>query len=303
MNRPAGNGRGGVLTIGTFDGVHLGHQAILREVGRVAVGLGAPATVVTFEPHPRRFLFPDEPLQILTPLPEKIALLRALGMDSVHVQPFDEAFSKLSAGDYIRDFLVGQFAPAAIVIGHDHQFGRGRDGNVETLRQHAASYGYAVHRLDAALIDEAAISSTKTRNALLSGNVALAKALLGRAYAIGGTVATGAQLGRTIGFPTANLLPDHPDQLIPAMGVYAGFAGVDGTQHPAMINIGRRPTISDSGEVRIEAHLIGFSGDLYGRALTLSFEARLRNERRFDGLPELQAQLARDMEAARRLLR
>ena len=296
-------GKGGVITIGTFDGVHLGHQAILREVGRVATRLGVPATVITFDPHPRKFLFPDEPLPILTPLPEKVALIRALGIDEVFVQPFDQAFSTLSAEDYIHDFLVGRFAPACIVIGHDHQFGRGRDGNVEVLRQFAPSCGYEVCRLDAALINDAAVSSTKTRNALLGGDVALAKNLLGRPYQIAGMVASGAQLGRTIGFPTANLQPGHPDQLIPAIGVYAGFAHThDGGQYPAMINIGRRPTVASNGAVTIEAHLIGFSGDLYGQPFILSFEARLREEQKFAGVAALKEQLELDRQAAVRAL-
>ena len=288
-----------VLTIGTFDGVHLGHRAILDEVVRHARRIGGESIVITFEPHPRKLLFPNEPLRLLTPLGQKADYLHEAGIDHVVVQPFDAGFSRLAAGAYVQDFLVRNFRPSAIVIGYDHHFGADRSGNIALLESLAPAAGFEVHQIPAQMIDAAAISSTKIRRGLDSGDVAGAAQMLGRPYALSGTVVEGAQLGRTIGYPTANILPADADQLVPARGVYAVLAQTeDGRLHQAMLNIGYRPTVAEGLALKIEAHLLGFSGNLYGQAMTITFIARLRDEQKFDSLDALKAQLGQDAVAA-----
>lgn len=290
--------RNTVVTIGTFDGVHLGHQVILQELVKQAQAVDGESVVITFEPHPRKFLRPDEPIKILTPLQEKLALLTAAGVQHVVVVPFDAAFASLSASQYLSDFLVDTFHPHTIVIGYDHHFGQDRTGNIELLKQYQQQWGYKLYEIPARLIEAAAISSTKIRHALQAGMVGDAAGMLGRAYSLSGAVQQGAQLGRTLGYPTANILPRDADQLVPAHGVYAVYINWKGKRYPAMLNIGIRPTVSKDLTLHIEAHLFDFNEDLYGQQLEIIFIARLRNEQKFDGLDALKAQLARDKVAA-----
>ncbi len=286
---------GSVLTVGTFDGVHQGHRAILEQVCATAQAEGCPSVLITFHPHPRAVVNGGGRLELLTPIEERVVLLKSFGIDEVVVVPFTPAFAALSPEAYIRDFLVQTFAPKVIVTGYDHRFGSGRQGTFETLDRMAATYQYRVAEIPATMLDEAAISSTKIRKALQAGQVEEAAQMLGRPYAVSGTVATGKQLGRTIGFPTANLVPLEADQLIPAEGVYACWASGDGFRNRAMVNIGRRPTVEAAGMRTIEANLLdGFSGDLYNQPLTLQFVARLRDEQKFGSLDALKAQLQRD---------
>ena len=295
--------RNAALTIGTFDGVHLGHCSILQEVRRHAAESGGESVLITFEPHPRRVLFPHQPLKLLTPLHQKLSLITAQGIDHVVVAPFSPEFARLSADAYIRDFLVHHFRPHSIVIGYDHRFGHDRSGDIALLRRYETQFHYRTYEIPARLIADAAVSSTKIRNALLAGQVQDAARMLGRPYSLCGRVVRGAQLGRTIGYPTANLQALEPDQLLPATGVYAVQVRHQGLWHPAMLNIGYRPTVDgNSTQLHIEAHLFDFMGDLYDASLELSFVARLRDEQRFDGLDALKAQLYRDEQQARSLL-
>jgi riboflavin kinase/FMN adenylyltransferase len=294
--------RNPAITIGTFDGVHQGHKAILQEVVRVAKEQGGASVLATFEPHPRKLLFPEQPLGILTPLQQKIALLTEAGIEHIVVVPFTKTFSELSAADYITQFLVGQLHAKSIIIGYDHHFGHDRAGNIALLQQYAATYGYRVDEIPAQLIAAAAVSSTKIRNSLQEGNVTEAAHMLGRHYSITGTVVHGAQLGRTIGFPTANIQPADPDQLIPAHGVYAVWAMHEGQRYKAMMNIGVRPTVTQEMQLRIEAHLIGYEGDLYDTTMEVAFVARLRDEQKFPSLDALKEQIQQDKEAALQVL-
>ena len=291
----------GAITIGTFDGVHRGHASILEQLCAAAKSAGGPSIIVTFHPHPRSVVQPGEKLELLTPLEERIALLREAGIDEVVVTPFTPDFANLEAEDYIRDFLVHNFHPAAIVIGYDHRFGAGRRGNLELLTACAPKWNYTVSEIPATLLSEAAISSTKIRTALRAGDITRASEMLGRPYALAGTVVTGKKLGRTIGYPTANLEPICVDQLIPASGVYA-VQVLEGERILAggMLNIGRRPTVDVAGAPQtIEVHLLeGFSEDLYGRQLRLLFIDRLRDEQHFAGIEALKAQLGKDAKAA-----
>ena len=227
-----------VITIGTFDGVHKGHRTILQEVVKHAQEVNGESVLITFEPHPRKLLFPEQHLGILTPLEEKSKLILETGIQHIVVAPFTEAFSKLSADDYIAHFLVKLFSPHTIIIGHDHHFGHDRRGNIDLLRKFETKYHYKLKEISAQLIDEAAVSSTKIRKALEAGHVKEAANMLGRNYSLGGTVVKGAQLGRTIGYPTANVAPSDIEQLIPAIGIYAVQVVVNESLYSGMLSIG-----------------------------------------------------------------
>lgn len=294
--------RNPVITLGTFDGVHLGHRAILDEVSQRAASIGGESILITFEPHPRKVLFPEQDLKILTPLPEKVELIQQAGIEHVVVAPFTTAFSQLSAENYIQDFLVSYFHPKVIVIGHDHHFGHDRKGNIALLEVFASACGFEVCQISKQLIQDAAVSSTKIRQALSVGAVSAANAMLGRAYSFKGRVVHGEQLGTQLGYPTANLEPLCADQLLPANGVYAITALLDGRRLKGMMNIGVRPTVSQETALRMEAHLFDFSEEIYNRELEIHFIARLRDEQRFASIAALRTQLLQDEVTGRGLL-
>lgn len=291
-----------VLTTGTFDGVHLGHQAILEYLAERATAVGGTATVVTFDPHPREVLGAGH-VSILTTLEERAEALAEHGVERFVVLPFTRDLSMLEPDDYVTDVLLGTVGMQEIVIGYDHRFGRNRAGDRSTLEALGRKHGFSVDVIPAQIVDEIAVSSTKIRGALLNeGDVQLAAALLGRPYSLAGTVIKGDQRGRQIGFPTANLRAEHPRKLVPKPGVYAVRADTISGSFDGMMNIGRRPTFETDGSVQAEAHLLGFDGDLYGTLLRVHFVERLRDERRFDGVDALVAQLHEDQKQAERAL-
>lgn len=291
-----------VITIGTFDGVHKGHDVILQQVVAHAKQVNGESVLLTFEPHPRKLLFPDQPLKLITPLLQKLELITNAGIDHVVVVPFTRTFANLSAEEYILDFLVKKFCPNSIIIGYDHQFGHDRRGNIKLLEAHADDCKYQVYEIPAQLIDEAAVSSTKIRHALQDGHVNEATHMLGRPYSITGKVIKGAQLGRTIGYPTANIQPSDPEQLIPANGAYAIKAKYGNNIYDGMLNIGIRPTVSKELTLHIEANLFDFTGDLYDHQLEIFFIDRLRNEEKFSSIDALKEQLGKDKVAAQKVL-
>jgi riboflavin kinase / FMN adenylyltransferase len=291
-----------VITIGTFDGVHHGHKKILTELVKSTEKIQGESIVITFEPHPRKLLFPQQPLKLLTPLEQKLDLLTEIGITHVVVAPFTLEFSNLSARDYIENFLVKYFNPQRIIIGHDHHFGHDRKGDLAMLRSLESSFGYKVEEIPAQLIEEAAVSSTKIRKALLEGRVEEGGLMLGREYSISGTVREGKQLGRTLGFPTANIQPSDPDQLIPGPGVYAVRVNWKNHLHNAMLNIGFRPTVSDEQKLTLEVNLFDFNQNIYGETLELIFIARIRDEQKFPSLENLKQQLNQDKEQALKIL-
>ncbi len=291
-----------VITIGTFDGVHLGHRQILDEVKKHAASIGGESMVITFEPHPRQVLDPSHTMEILTPLKEKLNLIAGAGIDHITVTPFTLDFAQMSADDYVTEFLVRRFNPSAVVIGYDHHFGHDRKGDITLLRKFGQEYDFEVHEIPAHMVREAAISSTRIRNTLLDGNVANAAQLLGRPYSITGSVIRGQQLGRTLGYPTANLEAHDPNQLVPAQGVYAVRVLVAGKEFGAMLSIGTRPTVTSDGNLSIEACIFDFDSDIYGQEITIQFIQHMRDELKFDSLDELKAAIGRDEIEARAIL-
>ncbi|WP_456426068.1 bifunctional riboflavin kinase/FAD synthetase [Rhodocaloribacter sp.] len=286
-----------IVTVGTFDGVHLGHQAILRYLVRRARSNGGSSVVVTFDPHPREVVR-GEPVPLLTTIEERAELLETLGLDRFIVIPFTPAFARLSAEDFVEKILVGRIGLKEIVIGYDHGFGRGRGGDAALLEALGGKLGFTVDVIPPQVVEKHVVSSTEIRALLMDeGDVCEAARLLGRPYALGGTVVEGARRGRSIGFPTANLEVDHPRKVIPKIGVYAVLATLDDgvTTLGGMMNIGRRPTFEDAG-LHLEVHLLEFDGDLYGRRLRIEFVERLRDERKFESIDALVEQLSRDRE-------
>lgn len=287
-----------VVTIGTFDGVHLGHRTILNEVIKHAKEVKGESIVVTFEPHPRKLLFPNQPIKLITPLQQKLDLIIRGGIHNVVVAPFTREFSQLSADEYIKDFLVKKFRPQSIVIGYDHHFGHDRKGDINLLKEYADRYGYKVYEISAQLIDEAAISSTKIRNALSEGRVTDANHMLGRNYSISGTVVEGKKLGRELGYPTANIRHSEPEQILPAIGIYAVKVRWGQNIYKGMLSIGLNPTVTDDRSIKIEVNIFDFDRNIYGDMIEIEFVQYLRDEQKFDSLDALREQLHKDKETS-----
>lgn len=291
---------GGAVTVGNFDGVHEGHRALVRAAAGWAARVGGPAVAVTFDPPPYQILVPDAPPRPpLTTVEDRADLLRAAGADRVVVYRPDRALLGLEPGAFVRDVLFGQLGARAVVEGYDFRFGRGRTGDTGLLRSLCAAAGVGFEEVPPLAVGGGPVSSSRVRAALLAGDVAGAAGLLGRPYRVTGTVVPGARRGRTIGFPTANL--GGVPTVLPGDGVYAVRAVVNGVEWPGAANVGPNPTFGEDAR-KVEAHLIGFAGDVYGAALPVAFVAKLRDTRPFPGPAELVAQLARDVAAAKAAL-
>ncbi len=291
-----------IVTIGTFDGVHLGHQKILQRLSEIKAETGFQTLVLTFEPHPRKVLFPEQrDLRLLTMVDEKLDLLRSFGVDVAVVYPFSRQFSELASDVYIREILCFQLKTRKLVIGYDHRFGKGRTGDIRVLREAAKEDGFEVEEISARDIDSIAISSTKIRKALEEGKLDLAAEFLGHPYFLNAQVIQGKQLGRSIGYPTANL-KTAKEKLIPRNGVYFVRLEVEGNWHYGMLNIGTNPTTDRDDSVKIEVHLFDFDRDIYFRSVRLQFIRRLRDEKNFKGLEELTAALDEDKENCLQLI-
>lgn len=294
--------RHAVVAIGNFDGVHRGHQAVLQQALELAASQGRPCVALTFEPHPRSFFKPDEPVDRLTPSREKSYLLEILGFDAVIEQPFTAEFSALSAEEFVDTILVKNFAASGVVIGYDFHFGKARRGTPEFLVGAGKQAGFSVTLVDA-FCDEGAtqISSSRIRDFLCDGDVVQAAGLLGHRYQVRAEVVHGRKLGRELGFPTANM--HLPEQTHLRHGIYAvRFRRADGTLYNGVASYGRRPTVTDNGVPLLETFLFDFSGDLYGELATVSFFGFLRGEVKFDGLEPLMEQMRQDEAEARALL-
>lgn len=291
-----------VVTIGTFDGVHLGHQEILRRIIELAKFNQGETALVTFWPHPRFVLKPeDDSLKLLSTFEEKASILKSIGIDHLIKIKFTKEFSQWSSEKFIREVIISALHTQKLVIGYDHHFGRDREGSFENLKAKSSEYGFTVEEISRQDIDDVGISSTKIRNALNEGAVEMAAEFLGRPYEIIGTVIPGDKIGRTLGFPTANISTDAAYKLIPADGSYAVKVKIDQQEFNAMMNIGMRPTVNGK-EKRMEAHLFDFDKRIYDEKVTVHFIKKLRDEQKFESTEALTTQLAKDKELAIKIL-
>jgi riboflavin kinase / FMN adenylyltransferase len=290
-------GRKVCLAIGFFDGVHLGHQQIIRQTTTDARQHEALALILTFDKHPNTVIAPDRAPALIYPLEQKLRVIESLEADVTLVVHFDKAFSERSGEEFVRT-LAGEAGPIrSICVGANFTFGHKRSGNVELLRRLGAELKFTVHGQAAVALDGKAVSSTRIRQAISAGNLDAASQMLGRAYSLVGPVVTGDQVGRKLGFPTANL--DVTGLVLPSSGVYVAQVKASGSLHRAVVNIGSRPTLqSPQPQLRVEAHLLEFNGDLYGKTLELIFVEKLRDEKKFPSLDELREQIARDISKA-----
>jgi riboflavin kinase/FMN adenylyltransferase len=295
-----------VLTIGNFDGLHVGHRKILDVVVERARQLEGEAVLYTFDPHPRKVLHGDDGPQLLTTTEQKLEILEATGLDWVILQPFTREFARTTPEAFVREQIHEGIGPIEVYVGYDFHFGRDREGSMRLLTETGPLIGFSVTIIPEVTVGEQDVNSTRIRGLVAEGRVEEAAVLLGRPYRVRGAVVEGMQRGRELGFPTANLQPEN--EILPGAGVYAGHVrvfdekGRPGTGIPSVVNVGFRPTFDDGRELVAEAHLIDFSGDLYGRIIEFAFETRLRAEMKFESPQALEVQIERDVSEARRQL-
>lgn len=293
-----------VLTIGTYDGVHAGHQVIIQKINELAKRTGGESIVLTFDPHPRIVLNKDKKnLKLISTIDEKVELLESFGLDNLVITPFSKDFASIEAESYVKDVLVKYFQPAVIVIGYDHKFGQGRKGDIHLLRELGPKYNFEVEEISAQTIDEISVSSTKVRNALLEHNIQEANTLLAHSFLIQGKVVHGDKIGRTLGFPTANIAIDDPYKLIPPVGVYAVWVDVGGKRYGGALNIGHRPTVTEEGELRVEVFILDFNEDIYGQDIRVVFVDFIRTDLKFESIELLKQQMHQDIEDIRSVLK
>ncbi len=288
-----------VVTVGTFDGVHKGHTKILNRLIQQAESLGGESVIFTLYPHPRKVLFPEEKeIFLLNTLNEKIKLLEKSGVDNLIIYPFTKEFAQLTSCDFIEKILYNELNVKQLIVGFDHHFGKDRQGNLEILKNCANPFGFDIIKVDALEYDGKKISSTRIRNSIISGDIEKANFLLSYDYFISGTVVSGKKIGRTLGFPTANIQVKEQDKLIPKRGVYAVKIEVDNKVYTGMLNIGTRPTVSSNFETNIETHIFDFSDDLYNKEIKIIFKKYIREEKKFPDKAQLQKQLSEDKRIA-----
>ena len=283
-----------IVTIGTFDGMHVGHQKIIKQLIQIAKDLNGESVLLTFYPHPRSVINTETPIQLLQNQTEKIKKLEEIGLDKLVVIPFTDDFSKLSAIDFVQTILIDKLKCHSLVLGYDHHFGNNREGNLKFLLANAKKFDLNIIEIPAKEIDAIKISSTKIRGSLLQGDVETANLFLGYPYEITGEVVAGEQLGRTIGFPTANIALNDPNKLIPKHGVYAVKTNIHGKDVMGMLNIGVNPTVQNTSSIKLEVHLFDFSADLYHESITLQLINYIRPEHKFDSIDALTKQLKKD---------
>jgi riboflavin kinase/FMN adenylyltransferase len=298
---PKGNA---VVTMGTFDGVHIGHRKILRCLIEKAKEINGESVLLTFWPHPKLVLSPDQNSRVskvLSTIEEKTELLESLGIDHLVILPFTREFSELSREQYIEDILISGFGTKAMVIGYDHRFGKNREGGIDYLLEHSERFKIEIEEINRQEIENLTISSTKIRKAIEDGNVATANELLGRYYDFRGTVVKGRQLGRQIGFPTANVKIANEFKLIPKNGVYAVYIWVRENKLPGVMNVGVRPTVEGKG-ITQEVHIFDFSEDIYGETVRVEIVDFIRDEQKFENMDKLIAQIKTDAITAKQIL-
>lgn len=290
-----------VITIGTFDGVHEGHRKIIRALIEEAERVNGESVLLTFQPHPRNIVQPDKPLQLINTLDEKTELLRKAGLHHLVIVPFTPAFAEQTADEYIREFLIQNFHPTTIIIGYDHRFGKGRTGDYRLMEEKATAYGYELLEIPKHVLDEIGVSSTKIRQAIISSDIETANKLLGYEFFFEGMVIKGDQLGRRLGYPTANLVYTDKDKIHLGHGVYAVYVDVEGQRKGGMLSIGTRPTLTRSDE-RIEVNIFDFDEDIYDKTIRVIVKKYLRGQEKYASLDELIQQLHQDKEASLEVL-
>lgn len=293
-----------MVTIGTFDGVHLGHRMIIERLKELAQKYDGETVIFTFFPHPRLVTAPGETnLRLLTTLEEKMELFEDLGIDHLVVYPFTKEFSQLSYAEFVQQILAGQIKTRCLVVGYDHKFGKNREGGFEYLQECARKYQFDIEKQEPLSIDENHISSTKIRDAIQAGDIKKANRYLGYPFTLHGKVVEGKQLGRKIGFPTANIEASDPHKIIPGYGVYAVKIKVNEISFSGMLNIGSRPTFNQNADQRsIEVHIFDFNDDIYNAGITLTFIDKIREEQKFNGIEALANQLMKDKITALKIL-
>lgn len=284
-----------VLTVGTFDGVHAGHKVLVNRVLKLAEKKDARSVIVTFDPHPRDIINPGQAgIKLLSSLGERSELLADLGVDEMVVIPFDRDFSLLTSEEFVRDIIWEKIGVSDFVIGYDHQFGRNREGTIETVQELGRKLGFTTHVVSKQEVGDKTVSSTAIRNAIHEeGDMQLTATLLGKHYILNGTVVHGDKRGKKIGYPTANIKPQNEKKVLPKKGVYAVWVRYEETYYKGMMNIGERPTF-DGNSITLEVHILDFDNDIYGKDVQLQFVTRIRDEKQFSGLKELKNQLKMD---------
>ena len=285
-----------VLTIGTYDGVHFGHQQIIKRLHEIAKEIQGESILLTFDPHPRLVLNPDDDkLKLISTIDEKEELLAPFGLDHLVIAEFSKEFSSMDASDYVERILVNNFQPKKIVIGFDHHFGKNRSGNIDLLRELSLKYNFEVEEISAQTIESISVSSTKVRNSLLSGDIKSANQLLAHPFTIKGKVIHGDKIGRVLGFPTANIEVSNPHKLIPASGVYAVKIKIDNHFYKGALSIGYRETVFDNSKLTIEVFILDFEGDLYNKDLDMIFVDHLRPQIKYENWDLLKEQIEKDV--------
>ena len=290
-----------VVTIGTFDGVHIGHQKIIKKLIKKALGKNLISVVLTFFPHPRMVLHQNSDIKLLNTISERKEILSALGLDYIYVKEFTKVFADLSAREFVKTILVDKLHVKHVIIGYDHQFGKNRSANIDDLKRFGAEFGFQVEEISAQELEDVAVSSTKIRTSLNSGDIQTANAFLGYAYYINGTVVKGKGFGKKMEFPTANIHVDETYKLIPKNGVYVVSSSYRGKSVYGMMNIGMNPTF-EGDKKTIEAHFFNFNEDLYNQHLKITFLDRLRDEHKFESVEALIAQLRQDQIKAQQII-
>ena len=291
-----------VVTIGTFDGVHAGHCKIIQRLNEVAKETGGETLLLTFFPHPRMVLQPDDSdLKLITTMEERKLLLKKNGIDHLIIQPFSKEFSRISATEFVRDVLLGKMGMKTLVIGYDHHFGRNREGSYKELEEMATMYGFRLEEISKQVIDEVDVSSTKIRKALLVGDVEAANKLLGHDFTLQGEVVKGDRIGTLLGFPTANIKIQESYKLIPDDGIYAAMVEADQVLYKGMLYLGTRPTV-DGKKHTSEVNILDFDQDIYGKTITVFLKTRIRGDMHFDNLEQLKEKMKEDLKNATKLL-
>ena len=296
------NDKGSVVTIGTFDGVHLGHRALLERLVETAGRDNLDSVLLTFYPHPRMIVQKDCDLKLLSSISEKKRLLNDIGLDHLVIQPFTKEFSRLSAQEFVVEILVDQLNAKKIIIGYDHRFGRNRTADINDLREFGSEYGFEVEEISAQQLDEVSVSSTKIRRALETGDITTANSYLGYPYSLEGIIVKGKGIGKTLDYPTANLQVTDTSKLIPAKGVYLVASEINGTKVYGLTSIGTNPTVGGEATT-IETHFMDIREDLYGRSLILEFITHIRDEQNFPSIEALREAIQKDEEFARAFLK